>query len=115
MYNLRKDWEKLDKARELLEDGLIDWLEDELSIDRIDINGDYEPNNCRWATDNEQARNTSTNKIFTINNESKSLIEWCEIYNINYRTVQDRLNRDWDIIDALTKPVETKFSKGGGM
>jgi len=61
------------------------------------------------ATDNEQARNTSTNKIFTINNESKSLIEWCEIYNINYRTVQNRLARGWDINRALTEPVQSKF------
>ena len=82
---------------------------DGLTIDRINVNGDYEPSNCRWATDNEQARNTSTNKIFTINNESKSLIEWCEIYNINYRTVQDRLARGWDINRALTEPVQSKF------
>ena len=83
--------------------------EDGLTIDRIDVNGDYEPSNCRWVTDNEQARNTSTNKIFTINNESKSLIEWCEIYNINYRTVQDRLSRGWDINRALTELVQSKF------
>lgn len=74
---------------------------DELTIDRINVDGDYEPNNCRWVTNEIQANNKTSNRYFTIDNETKSLADWCNIYNKRYLTVHHRLSRGSSIEEAL--------------
>lgn len=74
----------------------------DLTIDRIDNNKGYLPDNCRWVTMSEQQRNKRSNKMYTINNETHCLKEWCEILNLNYATIRGRLNElGWSIEEVL--------------
>lgn len=63
---------------------------DDLTIDRIDPNGNYEPSNCRWADTKEQSRNKSTTAYLTLNGETKSMAEWHEILGIPFSTMVNR-------------------------
>jgi len=64
-------------------------------IDRIDNNGDYTPENCRWVTRKENSRNKRNNKILTVNGESKCLSEWAEQVGISQDTIGMRISRGW--------------------
>lgn len=82
---------------------------EELTIDRINVNGNYEPNNCRWITMKEQYHNRTDNLYYIVNNEKKCLAELCKEYNMPYKTVRARLKRNNDIISALNTPIKTKY------
>lgn len=75
------------------------------SIDRIDVNKGYSPDNCRWATVEMQENNRTTTRFVTIGKETKSIKQWADVYGISNKTVRDRLYRGWDIIKSITTPA----------
>jgi hypothetical protein len=80
--------------------------DDHLSIERIDVNENYEPSNCKWITMNEQCRNKRSTKYAVIDGEEKPLIEWAELYDIRYKTVITRWYRGLrgkELIEPLRK------------
>lgn len=80
-------------------------FQEELAIDRINNDGDYSPDNCRFVTLKENNQKRNTTRWYTIDGETKNLQQWCDVYGICRGTVYSRLENGWDIKDALTKPV----------
>lgn len=78
------------------------------SIDRIDGSKGYYPENCRWATPEEQARNTRTNRLIEHEGRTQCLAAWADEFSIPQKALYKRLKRGWPIERALTEPVKEK-------
>lgn len=78
-----------------------------LTIERIDVNGNHEPSNCKWIPKSEQPSNRRSNHYITLNSEQKTLSEWARVHNINPRTVFSRLYSGWPI-ERLFEPSRVK-------
>lgn len=92
-------------------DGFKEWAfkngyKKTLTIDRIDVNGNYCPENCRWSTKKEQSRNRRNNKIIEYNGERHCHTEWEEILGFNRSTIYNRLKANWSIEKIINTPTK---------
>jgi hypothetical protein len=78
-----------------------------MSLDRTDNDGPYSPENCRWATHQEQNRNKRHTVRATYRGETRSVLEWAEIVGIPHKLICVRLARGWDDERALTTPAQS--------
>jgi hypothetical protein len=98
-----EDWLKYECFRDW---ALNNGYSENLTIDRINNNSGYCPENCRWATPREQANNTRKVRLITYNGETHSVCEWSRILNIKQSTLNMRLNKyGWSAEEALRKEV----------
>lgn len=80
-----------------------------LTLERRDVDGNYKPNNCCWATWKTQHGNKSTNRRITFNGVAKNIKEWAEELGTSYAAIAYRLNAGWAVEEALMRP----FIRGG--
>lgn len=81
------------------------------SLDRIDVNGNYSPENCRWADAFTQAANTQTALRITFDGETRTIPEWAKEYGLQKDTLHYRIKSGWDIGKALTTPARPLHSR----
>lgn len=96
-----------DSFEEFYKWALKNGYSEELTIDRIDVNGNYEPNNCRWISLKEQSYNKRNNHFLTYRGVTKTIAEWADEYGMDYDTLHARIKYyGWPTEKALTTPVK---------
>lgn len=83
---------------------------DDLTLDRINVNGNYEPDNCRWADYKTQENNRTNNIFIEINGEIHTMAEWEEISGIKQATIRKRLILGWEN-DEVLNPLNARRNK----
>jgi hypothetical protein len=96
------EWQKYKPFHEW---ALKNGYKEDLTIDRIDLNSGYCPENCRWIPFAEQRANTTQTRQITINGITKPLKHWCIDYGISYQAVCQRIHRGMDDVSALLTPI----------
>jgi hypothetical protein len=82
------------------------------TLDRINVNGNYTPDNCRWADLSTQQRNRRSTSTLTLNGVEKPLIEWAEEAGLTAKILSWRLRNGWTVEKALsTPPIEGRGKK----
>lgn len=81
------------------------------SLDRIDNDSPYSPENCRWATATQQQRNKTVSRLLTYKGKSLTTAEWSPLVGIPAKVIYDRVYRGWSDEEALTVPAGVKNFK----
>jgi len=106
-------WEKFEDYRDDMYASFLEHVakhgEKNTTIDRIDVNGNYCKENCRWATYKEQGRNTTQNRPLEFDGKSQTIGAWSEDFGISVSQIRKRLSWGWSIKEAIT----TKKYAGG--
>lgn len=107
-----EEWNQYENFRDW---ALKHGYDDNLTIDRIDVNGDYEPSNCRWADHITQGNNRRNNRHIEYNGETHTLKEWSRILGMSSETLGRRLDDGWNMDDAFNKPVRHRKPSRSGI
>ena len=99
-----QDW--FDSFDVFAEWALSNGYSDNLTIERIDNDKGYMPDNCKWISKGDQANNRGSNISISYNGETHNLSEWCHIYDKDYRLVYNRIHKNkWDFERAMFEPI----------
>lgn len=79
-----------------------------LTIDRIDVNGDYCPENCKWSNNIEQANNKTNSRFITYKGKTQTVAQWSRETGVAYDNIIARLRLGWDVDSIFTKPADNK-------
>lgn len=101
-----EEWKKTEGFVRFYNWAIENGYNDKLTLDRIDNDKDYCPENCRWVSYIDQENSRKNNRLIEYKGEVKTMAQWCRKYNINVVTFSDRLKREWTIEQALN--ISTK-------
>ena len=93
-------------SKSFIEWALANGYSDDLTLDRIDNDGNYCPGNCRWVSRKEQSYNKRNNRLITHNGQTKTITQWAEENGLTYNIVKKRYDElGWSFEDAISKPI----------
>lgn len=107
------DWKSRNGFESFYEWSVNNGYDDSLSLDRIDVNGNYEPENCRWVDEETQHNNTQSSVKITYNGKTMTAAQWAREIGVDRHTIYDRLRKGLPIEEVLGPRKKQKHTKAG--